>query len=176
MLSMDILQELRQLRTGTTCSLRIGYAMQRKVIKQIINLFLTRRGRRREGRPGTIKMEIGEAQRGWEGRDPPLPHRRLLSAVSAHLHAGIFSRGIERKMTRLEKLKELEVKLGKEMESADHRTLAPLAKQYRETLREIEELEAHETDENEIEKLLEERESDGKPGAVRTDRSKVRGK
>lgn len=75
--------------------------------------------------------------------------------------------------TRLEKLKELEKSLKIALDKADSRNLAPLAKQYRETLGEIEELEAAQTDENEIEKLLEERQIDGKSGAVREDRSKL---
>lgn len=72
----------------------------------------------------------------------------------------------------MEKLKELEQDILTMMKKANSRTYASLAKQYRETIREIEEIEG--TDgEDEIEKLLQGRESDGKAGAVRKDRSKV---
>lgn len=53
------------------------------------------------------------------------------------------------------------------------RDLASLARQYRETLAEIERLKGMEQKDDEIDKLLSEREADGKPGAVRQDRSTV---
>ena len=56
-------------------------------------------------------------------------------------------------MTRLEKLKDLECDLLNMMREADSRSFAPLAKQYRDTIKEIEEIEG--TDgEDEISKLL----------------------
>lgn len=58
------------------------------------------------------------------------------------------------------------------MKKANSRTVASLAKQYRETIKEIEEIEGT-TSGDEIEKILQSRESDGKSGAVRKDRSKV---
>ena len=72
---------------------------------------------------------------------------------------------------RLVKLKELEAKLLIAMEEADVRTLAPIAKQYRETIREIEEIEGTADDGDEISEILAERAADGKPGAVRKART-----
>ena len=70
-------------------------------------------------------------------------------------------------MTRLEKLQELEKDLKALMDKANSRSFAPLAKQYRDTLREIEEIEGTDGSEDEITQILGQRESDGKPGAVR---------
>lgn len=67
-------------------------------------------------------------------------------------------------MTRLEKLYELEKELKTLMSKANSRSYAPLAKQYRETIKEIEELEGSEPEDDEIAKLLN---ADGLPGAVR---------
>ena len=69
---------------------------------------------------------------------------------SADLHKGDFDRG----MTRLEKLKELEKQLHDNLNIADARSLAGIAKQYRETIKEIEEIEGDSHDENEIDKIL----------------------
>lgn len=74
-------------------------------------------------------------------------------------------------MTRLEKLKDLEQDLLSLMKKANSRTYASLAKQYRETIREIEEIEGVVDDGDEIAEILAGREADGKPGAVRKDRS-----
>lgn len=76
-------------------------------------------------------------------------------------------------MSRLEKLKELEMDLKRLMSKANSRSYASLAKQYRETIREIEEIEGLEGNDDEIAELLTKREADGKPGAVRKDSSKV---
>ena len=70
-------------------------------------------------------------------------------------------------MTRLEKLKELELELKDLMSKANSRSYAPLAKQYRETIKEIEEIEGKDCSEDEIAALLGKRGADGKPGAVR---------
>ena len=51
------------------------------------------------------------------------------------------------------------------------RDLAALSRQYRETIKEIEEIEGTAGDNDEIGELLAERAADGKPGAVRKDRS-----
>lgn len=72
---------------------------------------------------------------------------------------------------RLEKLKQLEDMLVVAMNSCDLKSLAPIAKQYRDTIREIEEIEGGESDGDEIAELLESRGADGKAGAVRPDRS-----
>lgn len=76
-------------------------------------------------------------------------------------------------MTRLEKLKELEATLYMAMQEADDKSLASIAKQYRETIKEIDEIEGTDGNEDEIAQLLTKREADGKPGAVRKDSSKV---
>jgi hypothetical protein len=75
-------------------------------------------------------------------------------------------------MDRLEKLKELEAKLYTELQHAESRSVAAIARQYRETIKEIEEIEGNDNGEDEIEKLLSDR-ADGMPRAVRADRSKV---
>jgi hypothetical protein len=74
-------------------------------------------------------------------------------------------------MTRLEKLRELEVELKELMNKANSRSFAPLAKQYRETIKEIEEIEGSEENDDEITALLDQRGVDGKSRAVRPDRS-----
>lgn len=68
-------------------------------------------------------------------------------------------------MNRLEKLKELEAELKNLMSKANSRSFAPLAKQYRDTIREIEEIEGGGEDGGEIEKILSD--TDGKPNAIR---------
>ena len=75
---------------------------------------------------------------------------------------------------RLEKLKALELRLYLQMEDADDRSLPALARQYRETIREIEEIEGDANAGDEISEILAERQADGKPGAVRKSRSQVR--
>ena len=70
-------------------------------------------------------------------------------------------------MTRLDKLKALEVQLYVAMEDADIRTLPALARQYRETIREIEEIEGADNNGDEIAEILAERGAAGKTGAVR---------
>lgn len=74
---------------------------------------------------------------------------------------------------RLAKLKKLEVKLYESMRDADPRTLAPLAKQYRETVREIEEIEGDGSTEDAITKVLSAREADGKSGTVCKNRARI---
>lgn len=76
--------------------------------------------------------------------------------------------------TRLEQLKTLARVLAVNIDSCkDAKTLPQLAKQYRETTREIEEIEGAADDTDEISEILAQRESDGKPGAVRTHRTAV---
>lgn len=57
-------------------------------------------------------------------------------------------------MSRLEKLKELEEELYKAMKKANSRSIAAISRQYRETIREIEEIEGAGDGENEIDKIL----------------------
>lgn len=59
------------------------------------------------------------------------------------------------------------------MKKANSRTFAAIARQYRETLREIEEIEGTENDGDEIESILQRRSDNGAAGAVRKNRSKV---
>ena len=70
--------------------------------------------------------------------------------------------------SRVEQLKELLLILAKEIDDKPGaRDMASLAKQYRETLKELDESEGNDGDEDEIAKLLQGREADGKSGAVR---------
>ena len=72
-------------------------------------------------------------------------------------------------MDRLEKLQELEAKLYTEMQTAGARELASLAKQYRETLLEIEQIEGGEQADDEIGEILSGR--DGMSDSVRKNRA-----
>ena len=72
-------------------------------------------------------------------------------------------------MSRLEKLQELEAKLYIEMQSAGSRELAALAKQYRETLAEIEQIEGGDDANDEIAEILSGR--DGMSDSVRKSRA-----
>lgn len=63
-------------------------------------------------------------------------------------------------MDRLEKLKALEVQLYDLMQAANSRSMAVLARQYRDTLREIEEIEGGEDAEDEIAIVLRRRKSE----------------
>ena len=62
-------------------------------------------------------------------------------------------------MGRLEKLKQLEAELRSALDEADPRTLPQLARQYRETLRDIDELEKDDGDIDEIARILDARQS-----------------
>lgn len=69
---------------------------------------------------------------------------------------------------RVEQLKELLLVLAEQIDSKPGaRDMASLARQYRETLKEIEEIEGATGDDDDIGKLLAERDSAGKAGAVR---------
>ena len=81
---------------------------------------------------------------------------------------------VSRKGNRLEQLKKLRDTLAKAIDTCESmRDLATLSRQYRETIREIEEIEGADNDGDEISEILAQRESDGKPGAVRTHRTAV---
>ena len=70
--------------------------------------------------------------------------------------------------TRLVQLKELLVILADEIDQRPGaRDLAQLSRQYRETLKEIEEIEGAENNGDEIAEILAERDAAGKTGAVR---------
>lgn len=66
-------------------------------------------------------------------------------------------------MSRLEKLKNLENEIYALMQKANSRAYPALARQYRETLREIDELEGEDAEEDAIAELIASRE--GKPTA-----------
>lgn len=69
---------------------------------------------------------------------------------------------------RVEQLKELLLVLAEQIDSKPGaRDMASLARQYRETLKEIEEIEGTTDDDDDIAKLLAQRDADGKTGAVR---------
>lgn len=73
---------------------------------------------------------------------------------------------------RVRQLKELLNILAEQIDGKPGaRDMASLARQYRETLKEIKEIEGDETDGDEIGSLLESREADGKSGAVRPNRA-----
>ena len=77
---------------------------------------------------------------------------------------------------RLEQLKALAKVLAASIDDCeDCRALPALTKQYRETIREIEEMEGAADDGDEISAILAEREQDGKAGAVRKTRSELSG-
>ena len=70
--------------------------------------------------------------------------------------------------TREEQLKILAATLAQSISCcADEGKLAQLARQYRETIREIDELKGAGSDDDELGAILAQRQSDGKPGAVR---------
>ena len=76
--------------------------------------------------------------------------------------------------SRLEQLKRLALVLAKNIDSCeDTRLLPQLAKQYRDTIREIEEMEGAPSNDDEIAAILAQRQQDGKSGAVRAYRSVV---
>jgi hypothetical protein len=80
--------------------------------------------------------------------------------------------------SRLDQLKTLahELAVGIDLVYKDAesiKTVASLAKQYRETIAEIEELEGTGESDDEIGEILQERAADGKSGAVRKNRAKV---
>ena len=70
-------------------------------------------------------------------------------------------------MSRLKKLQELEVQLRDALNVADTKEMASLARQYRETLKEIEEIEGADQNDDDISEILSGRSAAGKPGAVR---------
>lgn len=76
--------------------------------------------------------------------------------------------------SRLSQLRELLAILAEAIDGKPGaRDLSQLAKQYRETLKEIEELERGTDTDDEIGDILQRREADGEPGAVRPNRSAV---
>lgn len=81
-------------------------------------------------------------------------------------------KSVTAKGNRLKQLKTLAGILAQNIDDCeDARALPQLAKQYRETIREIEELEGAQNHGDEIGEILAQRQADGKPGAVRADRT-----
>jgi hypothetical protein len=75
---------------------------------------------------------------------------------------------------RLDQLKELLLVLAKEIDDEPGaRDMASLVKQYRETIKEIEEIEGSNDEFDEIEEILNERQVNGKSGAVRKSKPAV---
>ena len=74
-------------------------------------------------------------------------------------------------MDRLTKLKELETILRSALDETSCDKLAPIAKQYRETLQEIDEMEGAKGNNNDISDILRKRKTNGLPGAVRQNKS-----
>ena len=75
-------------------------------------------------------------------------------------------------MSRLDRLIRLRDILAVSIDECESkRDLAALAKQYREILKEIEEIEGAEQNDDDIAEILSAREAAGKPGAVRPSRS-----
>lgn len=72
---------------------------------------------------------------------------------------------------RLKKLKELEKRLIRAMDEASERDMAAIARQYRETLKEIEEIEGEGPANDQIGDILGARRAAGKAGAVRKSRA-----
>lgn len=69
--------------------------------------------------------------------------------------------------SRLEKLKELEVILRERLDKCETKEMAAIVRQYRETLKDIEEIEGAEVNDDDIAAIISEREAAGKAGAVR---------
>lgn len=81
-------------------------------------------------------------------------------------------KSVTAKGDRLKQLKTLAGILAQNIDDCeDLRALPQLAKQYRETIREIEDLEGAQNHGDEIGEILAQRQADGKPGAVRADRT-----
>lgn len=74
--------------------------------------------------------------------------------------------------SRLDQLKALASILAKRIDNCESmRDLASLARQYRETIQEIEDIEGTVEQDDEIGQILQRRNADGQPGAVRKNRA-----
>lgn len=84
---------------------------------------------------------------------------------------------VSRKGSRLEQLKKLRDTLARSIDNCESmRDMAALSRQYRETIREIEEIGGAQNSGDEISEILAERQADGKPGTVRKNRAAIPGK
>ena len=113
------------------------------------------------------------------GEGPPRAAVGEPAASSADLHTkeilNVKSlKTITAKGNRLDKLKAVATILAIQIDACeDRKELPQLVKQYRETIREIEEIEGMADDGDEISEILTEREHNGEPGAVRKNRTKL---
>jgi len=80
---------------------------------------------------------------------------------------------VTRKGSRLEQLKTLAAMLADRLDTCSEKETAQLAKQYRETIYEIEEIEGRNDTDDELSEILQSREADGKSVANRENRSKL---
>lgn len=80
---------------------------------------------------------------------------------------------VTRKGTRLDQLKTLAQMLAKRLDMCSEKETAQLAKQYREVIYEIEEIEGRYDGNDEISEILKNRESDGKSDPDRQSSSKL---
>ena len=80
---------------------------------------------------------------------------------------------VTRKGSRLEQLKTLAAMLADRLDTCTEKETAQLAKQYRETIYEIEEIEGRNDTDDELSEILQSREADGKSVANRENRSKL---
>lgn len=74
-------------------------------------------------------------------------------------------------MERVDKLKELEISLREAIKESKPEQLASLARQYRETLKEIEEIERTKGNDDGISDILQKRQANGLPGSIRKNSS-----
>ena len=116
------------------------------------------------------------------GGTPSPGVRRPLAVQRRFTHKGFLKgavgvvkmKTITTRGDRLQQLKTLASVLASSIDACDDaRALPALAKQYRETVREIEEIEGASDNGDEISEILQKREADGKPGAVRKNRAAV---
>lgn len=73
--------------------------------------------------------------------------------------------------SRIDKLRELEALLFEALQKTDYDKVAPIAKQYRETVKEIEEIEGQQGNTDEISEILSRRSADGSPGSINKNHS-----
>lgn len=118
------------------------------------------------------------------GGDPQAGTKRPMPP-SANLHDFDFDRRKQRFLimatlkrainkTRLEQLRALQCIIADAIDAGPGaRDLAGLTKQYRETLKEIAELKGGTEENDEIDQIISTREADGKPGAVRQNRTRL---
>ena len=74
--------------------------------------------------------------------------------------------------THIEQLKALAKLLAEKLDDPMEQNTAQLAKQYRETINDIAELEGYDDIDDELSRIISDREADGKSGAINSDSSK----